>query len=227
MKSLLLVSVVSLSIVLGGYLGIRLNGRYDRFMTTLLGFAAGVMFHVSAFDMFKEALEINNNSYLYLIIGFIGIYLVMHILPHNHHKMANVSIISMILLSIHNIPEGMGLYLVANNSFETGILMGLAIMIHNIPMGMVMATMYYDETGNTSKALLLCFISSLLEFSGILFSYIFMDADFSIIFAITAGAMIYVSLFDLLKEALESKEYLKVAFCFVLGIIFIALLGHS
>ena len=53
-----------------------------------------------------------------------------------------------------------------------------------------------------------------------------MNADFSIIFALTSGAMVYVALFDLLKEALEDREYLKVMICFVAGIVFIALLGH-
>lgn len=226
MKNLILVFIVSLSITLGGYLGIRLNGRYEKFMTTILGFAAGVMFHVSAFDMLKEAYEVNSYALIYALIGFGGIYFIMHMLPHNHHKMANVSIVSMILLSIHNIPEGMGLYLVSRSSFNTGLLMGLAIIIHNIPMGMVMATMYHDETKDMQRSLVLCLISSLLEFSGVLFSYAFMNADFSIIFALTSGAMVYVALFDLLKEALEDREYLKVMICFVAGIVFIALLGH-
>ena len=226
MKSIILVFIVSLSITLGGYLGIRLNGRYEKFMTVILGFAAGVMFHVSAFDMLKEALEVNSYAFIYALIGFGGIYLIMHMLPQNHHRMANVSIVSMILLSIHNIPEGMGLYLVLRSSFNTGLLMGLAIIIHNIPMGMVMATMYHNETGNIRKSLILCLISSLLEFSGVLFSYAFMNTDFSVVFALTSGAMVYVSLFDLLKEALEDHEYLKVMICFVSGVVFIALLGH-
>lgn len=44
MKSILL--IVNLSISLGGYLGIRLNGKYEKFTTIILRFATKAMIYV-------------------------------------------------------------------------------------------------------------------------------------------------------------------------------------
>ena len=124
----------------------------------------------------------------------------------------------MIAIILHNIPEGILTFIATNLNVKFGLSLTLAIAMHNIPEGIAISVPIYYSTGNKFKTFLYVLVSSLSEPFGALLSFLFFkqlnnQLFLGIVFSLVCGIMIYISLFELLKE---SKKYLF----FTLGIIF-------
>ena len=69
---------------------------------------------------------------------------------------------------LHNIPEGLGVYLSALANFRLGIQLSMGILLHNIPEGMAVAIPIWvylinfeAATGSAKKALFMTFLNGL------------------------------------------------------------------
>jgi zinc transporter, ZIP family len=127
-------------------------------------------------------------------------------------KLMRMGVFSAIAIGIHNFPEGLATFMAALTDLSLGIPIAIAIAIHNIPEGIAVSVPIYYATGSKKKAFLYSFSSGLAEPVGALLGYLILmpfmtDILFGIVFAGTAGIMIFISLDELLPAAREYGEH--------------------
>ena len=219
-----------------GYFFIYINNKNNRLLISSLGFASGVMFFISIFDLIPESIRYFNKNYFlffslilcffFISIGIMFSSFIDNRLPDNKSNLYKTGIISMIALIIHNVPEGIVTYLTSNHNLKLGITLAIAIALHNIPEGISISVPIYYSTKSKKKAFVYAFISGMSEFIGAIISFLlFRNFDtsffFGCLFALTSGIMLYISLIELLPTSLEYKNKLFTYFFFIIGIVFI------
>lgn len=123
-------------------------------------------------------------------------------------KLMRMGMFTALAIAIHNFPEGLATFTAALSDPKLGVPIATAIAIHNIPEGVSVAVPILYATQNRGKAFLISFLSGLTEPLGAFVGYLllqrfFSPALFGIIFASTAGIMVYISLDELLPSARE------------------------
>lgn len=229
-----LITIIAGFSTLIGFIIILFNFKDSKKIINIsLSFSSGVMFCISVFDLFIESIKlfnIENNIFisiiLFFISFFIGIiitYLINKFLPENNN-LYKIGLISMIGIMLHNIPEGIITFLMSSANKKIGISIAFAIAMHNIPEGISIAVPIYHSTKNKKKTFLYVLISALSEPLGALIAYLFMQNMMTYLFmgillSIVCGIMIYISLFELLKEARMYNKNLSYI-VFLIGIVF-------
>lgn len=231
----LLTTLAGLSTMLGTLIIFLKKTKKEKIIIGSLSFAAGVMITVSLTDLIPEAYELLIKNYeriftILLILIFINIGLLISMeldkyLPNNNKDgLYRVGIISMLVIIMHNIPEGMATFMASNTDLSLGITLTLAIALHNIPEGISISVPIYYSTKNKTKALLYTFISGLSELFGAIITYLFLkpymnDLVLGCLFAIIAGIMIQISFYELIPTSLKyNNKKLSLIFIFI-GII--------
>ena len=131
-----------------------------------------------------------------------------NLMPCNRNKLMRIGFMSALAIAIHNLPEGMATFIAALQKPSLGITIALAIAIHNIPEGIAVAIPVYCATGSRRKAFRWSFLSGLAEPLGAVIGYLILmpflnELTMGIMFAVTAGIMIFISLDELLPTAQE------------------------
>ena len=199
-----------------------------------LSFAGGVMFSISTFDLLFESLKIFSNIFgiingllLFLVLFFIGIFIIKII--NNSLKTDNelekVGVLSLVAIIIHNVPEGILTFMMASVNYKLGLSLAIAIALHNIPEGISISVPIYYSINSKVKAFFYTFVAALSEPFGALISFIFFKEINSkliigILFSLVCGIMIYLSLFDLVKEAKKYNDNKLLNLFFIIGMIF-------
>ncbi|RKP20887.1 Zinc/iron permease, partial [Rozella allomycis CSF55] len=131
-----------------------------------------------------------------------------------------------IALALHNIPEGMAAFVSSLADIKLGFLVTLAIVFHNIPEGLSVALPVYYATGSRWKAFLYSgILAGMAEPLGGLIAFYFLGNHMpplfeGIIYAITAGMMVFVSIQGLLPTARKlDKEDKYVSKAVLIGMI--------
>lgn len=233
---LLLSVLAGLSTVIGAFIVFFSKSENKKLITFSLAFSAGVMITISFTDLFPTA-EATLSKYhgkptgvffslLFLIIGAIIAMLIAHFIPEQdkhiatkkspNSKLYRVGFVSMIALMLHNFPEGIATFVSAYESTSLGIYIAIAISLHNIPEGIAIAMPIYYSTGSKLKAFKYTFLSGIAEPFGAFLAFLFLkpfinDIVLSIIFAIVAGIMLYISFAELIPASRKygyNKTYL-------------------
>ena len=223
----LLSFLAGLSTILGSFLIIF--KKKDKIIQASLSFASGVMICVSLKDLLPESIKLMTFSFsnliIYIALGLLIPYILNIFLDKKNEKtIYKLGIFNMIAIIIHNIPEGITTFLSAETNISLGIAISTAIALHNIPEGISVAVPIYYATGSKKIALKATLISGMSEPLGAALAKLFLspyinNTILSIIFAITAGIMIYVSIFKLMPEALNYKHKQGAVTSFIIGII--------
>ena len=187
-----------------------------RLISISLFFSALIMIYISIFDLIPESFKYINKIYEFIpSIMIMSIYIISGCLLVDFintkskidNQLYKVGIISMIALILHNIPEGIITFLSSYKDINLGLVLSLSIALHNIPEGIAISIPIYYSTNNRKKAFYHTLIAALSEPLGGLFAFLFLknihDYSFAIILSFTAGIMIYLSLFDMIKESIK------------------------
>ena len=215
----------------------------DRLIAAACAFASGVMISVSVFDLIPEAINYFRGMYkgiIIILITFIfiilGMYtsLVMDKLVNkvsDGNNLFKVGILSMIVIILHNIPEGIVTYIVSNKNIMLGVSICIAIALHNIPEGISIAIPLYYSTGSKLRAFLYTLVSSLSELLGAIITYLFLgryinEFELGILFSFIAGIMIQISYSRLLPTSKNydnkfSRLFFMIGFIFMLFSLFL------
>lgn len=230
MNPLLLTLLVGL-FILGG----TLLGFYSKNNKTIvnlsIGIAFGVIVALMGMELIPEAYEkLNvNASWRAIVIlittALIGI-LVMNILdnfvPHHEHEshhdhkhkddtchnehLSHIGILATIALVIHNIIEGMTLYVTAASSMSSGYLLCVGIGLHNIPLGLLIAGTLRTKKQTVITSLFL----SLSTFVGGIIIYfissVITDFMVGMFIAVTLGMLIYIAFIELLGQIIHTEN---------------------
>ena len=144
-----------------------------------------------------------------------------HAQENERAKFGRAGILFALAIGIHNFPEGLATFAAGLSGTELGIPIAIAIALHNIPEGIAVAVPILYATGSRKKALLYSLLSGLAEPAGALIGFLFLlplltPALLSVLFAIVAGVMIYISFDELLPMA-ETYGKHHIALAGVLG----------
>ena len=218
---IIITSIAGLSTILGNIL-LFIDDKYkDRVISFSMGLAFIVMFLISIFDLIPEGIRLVSDSFniyelfiyslLLLLIGYVFVVFIDNRIDSDS-KLFKIGILSMISLLIHNIPEGIICAISSVNDINLGFKMSFMIMLHNIPEGIVISLPIYYVTKSRGKALLYTVISSLGEIVGAIITVLFLyryinDYIMYIVFIITAGIMITLSVSKILKEGISLKLF--------------------
>lgn len=245
---LILSLIAGLSTVIGAFILFFSKTENKKLLTFALSYSAGVMITVSFTDLFISAEETlskyNGNlkgiiySLLFLLIGALIALLIDKFIPSEpkgYHsdspkKLYRVGFVSMIGLMIHNFPEGIATFVSGYENTSLGISIALAIAIHNIPEGISIAMPIYYSTKSKFKAFKYTLYSGLAEPLGAFIAFLFLrpyinEIILSIVFALVAGIMLYISFGELIPAAREYKYDKTYLFSIFLGI-FTIILSH-
>ena len=132
----------------------------------------------------------------------------------------------MIVLILHNLPEGIATFLSSYHSIDLGLRLSIAIMLHNIPEGISIAVPIYYATGSRKKAIKSTLISGLSEPLGAILAYVFLkrfvsELMISIVLIVVAGLMITLSIQEMLPRALKYKENKWIYLGLIIGTILV------
>lgn len=236
----ILSSIAGISTLIG-FLFIFIKNNKESSISKALGFASGVMLTISITDLIPNSfiLLFNDNviySIFILLLSFlIGIFLSSIIDTKvekkslNSSKLYKLGLINMLVIMMHNIPEGIATYITTTKNIKLGLIITIAIALHNIPEGISISIPIYYSTKSKLKAFLYTFISGMSEPLGALISYLFLskfinDTVLGIIYSIIAGMMINISINELYKESIKYNKKNTIIY-FVIGSI-LMILNH-
>ncbi len=226
----LLTLIAGLATGIGGLIALFTKTTNKRFLSTALGFSAGVMLYISFVEMFPNAQDYLNNSFgealgiwISCLSFFMGMVLIMAIdnfIPSPESDLTasktgqhdavlqRMGILMALAIAIHNFPEGLATFTSTLDDVSLGLAIAVAISIHNIPEGIVTSVPIYYATGNKKKALIISILSGLTEPLGAIVGYLILrpflsDSVYGIIFGIISGIMVYISIEELIPMARE------------------------
>lgn len=231
--------LAGISTVIGAFIIFFDKNRNSKIVTISLSFAAGVMICVSLTDLLPNSFNMilnSNNSFpkliltlIFLVLGIIISMLIDKYLPSEYENKDNkglykIGIISMVAIIFHNIPEGIATFITSTNNLTLGITLTLAIALHNIPEGISIAVPIYHSTGNKLKAIMYALLSGMSEVIGSVLAYFFLspfinDHIMAALYAIIAGIMIHISVYELIPGAYKDSTLKKVLKYFIIGFI--------
>ncbi|CAI0450050.1 unnamed protein product [Linum tenue] len=187
--------VGGLSTSLGALLVILSGAPSLKMLGLLQGFAAGLMLSISFFDLVHNA--INSIGFLkgnlWFFAGIIFFAIVVTFIPEpqiapasegkrkkengdeggkdmlkKHRRQVFYSgIVTAIGISLHNLPEGMAVFLGSLKGLRVGLNLAFAIALHNIPEGVAVALPVYFATQSKWEAFKLATLSGFAEPLGV------------------------------------------------------------
>ncbi|NLL16543.1 MAG: ZIP family metal transporter [Clostridiales bacterium] len=201
---------------------------------SLLGFASGVMIAASVWSLLIPAIEMTEEqggiNWLPCSIGFmlgVGFLLLLDTLiphlhvntdePEGHKSKLGKSLMLVLAVTLHNIPEGMAVGVVfagfaagnASISAAGAFALAIGIAIQNFPEGAIISMPLLGTGISKRKAFSYGVLSGVVEPLGALITIIltsFITPILPYILAFAAGAMIYVVVEELIPEA-QSEEH--------------------
>lgn len=218
--SLLLSFISGISTFIGSLVIFFKFKRVEELIVFCLSFSIGIMICVSLFELIP--ISFFNIVYDYGIIKGILIFIISFILGifilylidnklKNCIGLERIGVLNFISLIMHNIPEGIIVYMSSSLNINLGIKMCLSIMLHNIPEGMCIALpLFYSKSGR-GRALLLTLISGFAELFGAIICHILLrnlinNTIISIIQIFVAGFMINLSINKIFKEIIQYNK---------------------
>lgn len=224
--------LAGISTVLGGLVIIFKKEYNSQNLSVFLGFSAGIMIGISLFDLlYNSYIYLSNKTnniiliFIFVILGILIAILIDKLVPKGSNEIGRVGVISLIGIIIHNIPEGIATFITASYDIKLGISFALAIAIHNIPEGIAISIPLFSKTKNIKSTLLFTSIAGFSELLGAIISCIFLSnyintTTMGILFAIIAGIMLQISIFELLPLSLLNDKK-KGIYALITGILFI------
>ena len=242
-----------LATMIGWLVVIRGNRANPRLLAFGLAFAAGAMVYVSLAEIFvKSQISFadwfgadGQKSYgLATLMLFAGMGIVIALdrfvpNPHGHldhsdnhnatdPQVAKAGLLAAAAITAHNLPEGLATFFSVLESPTMGGSLAIAIAIHNIPEGVTIALPIFYATGSKAQAFVWTLVSALAEPVGAFLGFVVLGGDpnamvYGIVFGLIAGAMVFLSLDELLPTAKRYAKGHETVYGMVVGMALLAL----
>ncbi|OPJ63414.1 ZIP family metal transporter [Clostridium oryzae] len=234
-KTFILSGISLLGTMLGAALGVVIRNPSKKMMSSILGFAAGLMMAVVAFELIPESQDKLGTYFtaLFILAGMaIIIFLDSFVLSEDRYDVhSKVALLTAIGLMLHNFPEGIVMGCGMAASGKLGIEMSIVIGLHDIPEGMAVAAPLMMSRYKSKKILSYAFVTALPTTLGAFIGNLLGTVSQSMLgisLALASGIMLYVSCGQLIPESWRVGEVtapcMGICIGVLIGIIMISLL---
>ncbi|MCL5783844.1 MAG: ZIP family metal transporter [Patescibacteria group bacterium] len=227
-------SFTFISTLLGGLVGLRYKDK----LHLILGFTAGVLLSVVAFDIFPEIIRLVNQlkmEAIFPMIALVGGFLIFHVFEklllihhaqedqYGAHKHPTVGVLSALALSMHSFLDGVGIGLGFQVSSVIGILVAVAVIAHDFSDGLNTVTLALVHKNPPKKAFYLLIVDALAPVLGAFSTRFFTLSENALVLYLGffAGFLLYIGASDILPEAHSQHSSLGTIMMTILGIVFI------
>ena len=216
-----------------------------RIHNILLGFASGVMVAASVWSLLipamNESSEMGKMAWVPAVVGFFVGVIFMLLLdtftPHLHpdsdkpegpqSKLGRSSML-VLAVTLHNIPEGMAVGVVAAGvvtgeigmSFAGALALAIGLAIQNVPEGAIISLPLRSAGNSRKRAFAYGTLSGIVEPIAAILTIVFIEhliGIFPYMLAFAAGAMIYVVVEELIPESHDGRHSNAPTIAFAIG----------
>lgn len=232
------------STLLGGLTALRNSDRLHK----ILGYTAGVILGLIAFDLLPEIFHIVEEQQIdpvmpmiALVVGFLLIHIIeksvaihsAHDSDYADHTHPRIGQASAIALIAHTFMDGVGIALGFQVSEGMGIAVALAVLAHDFTDGLNTVALMLTHRNNRRRSIIMLVLAAIAPILGALTaSLIQFDESVLVLYlGFIAGFFLYIGVSDILPQA-HSKNSSKVTIALtVLGVLMMfvitRLIGHS
>jgi len=228
--------ILFVSTLLGGWFAVRHLGRLNH----ILGFTAGIILGVLAFDILPEMFEIVHEfgldpmwPMLALVAGFLLFHIAEKLLLIHHsqetqygkHRHPQVGIWSSLALGGHGFLDGVGIGIAFQVNPAVGIAVSVALVAHKFADGLNAAGLMLLHKNDVRRTMKLVLVNALMPVLGALSTLFFAIPEeyLPIYLAFFAGFMLYIGASDILPQAHDEKSDRTTIVLTVLGVAFMFL----
>ena len=198
-------------------------------LNTMLSLSAGIMISASFFSLLNPAIELCPSWYI-ISISFISGGILLSICDKLLSKITSDTSNLMLFISItlHNIPEGLVLGVAyGSGNIAAAISLTLGIGIQNFPEGAAISLPLRGNNSSRLKAFIFGSLSAIVEpIFAVIGALLVLKIQtiLPIIMTLTAGAMIFVTVLELIPNALNDKRKDLMALSVMIGFIIMMIL---
>jgi zinc transporter ZupT len=213
------VILTAIATFIGGLVALRLQHR----LHLLLGFTAGVILSVVAFDLLPEISALASTlgvdpqkAFIPLVLGFllfhiIEKYIQIHIACEDNygsHRHPSIGVGSALALIGHSFLDGVGIGLAFQISPITGAAVAIAVLAHDFADGINTVSLMLSHKNTKLKALGFLTLDALAPVAGALSTLFFtLQEKYALIYlGLFAGFLLYISTSDILPEAHSKRS---------------------
>lgn len=238
----MLTFVAGISTAVGSLVFLFLKRLEPSRLVFLLGVSAGAMLYISFVELLGTAIDDIGffKANMWFIVGMALMFLIDVLVPHQYiheeekgaaimeRKLYRTGVLVALGIAIHNLPEGLAVFISAVSDIKVGVALAAAIAMHNIPEGIAVAVPIYYATKSRSKAFTYSVLSGLAEPIGALLGIYLLQSYLSkdligMLFAFVAGIMVFISLDELLPQVFGNKHHHRAIQGVMLGMLLVML----
>lgn len=234
MIQILLALAAFLSTLLGGFTAIKQQGRLQK----LLGYTAGVLLGVVAFDLLPEifeSLQLHHIDPIVPMVALVAGFLFFHVIEksilihhsqegeyQNHHH-PHVGLASAIALAGHSFLDGVGIGLGFQVNAGVGVAVAIAVIAHDFTDGLNTVNLMLLHKNKRSQALKMLLVDALAPVLGVLSTlfYHMPDTGLVLYLGFFAGFLLYIGASEILPEAHSKRSSFSTIGMTILGATFI------
>jgi zinc transporter ZupT len=222
------------STLLGGLTGLRNKDRLHRF----LGYTAGVLLGVVAFDLLPEIFKILNTQHrnatgamVALVCGFLLFHIIEKSILIHHtqeeeyevHHHPHVGVASALALSGHSFLDGVGIGLGFQAGNTVGIAVAIAVIAHDFTDGLNTVNLLLLNKHKNRRAFQYLLLDAIAPVLGALSTLLFhiSDAGLVLYLGFFAGFLLYIGASEILPEAHSKHSSYSTIGLTILGAAFI------
>ena len=224
--------MLGIFIILGSFI-VFYSENNEKFVEFSIALATSVIFMLIVIDLVPELLEIVPFVGVFKVFsivsgiafGFVLLLVLDKFIPDHHddvttheddHKnLEHIGLISSIALVIHNVVEGMAIYMLSTSDMRAAFIASVGVGLHNIPLGIVITSAFYQQNADKRKTFRMIAIVSLSTFVGGLLLFLFPLYNYMVIMetislSVTIGMLLFILLMELIPK-LRKTEHKKIS----------------
>lgn len=233
MTPILLACATFVSTLSGGLTGLKNKDRLHRF----LGYTAGVLLGVVAFDLLPEIfknLSAEHRSPTGAMVALVSGFLLFHIIEksilihhtneaeYEVHRHPHVGVASALALSGHSFLDGVGIGLGFQAGSAVGVAVAIAVIAHDFTDGLNTVNLMLLNKNRSRQALLFLLLDATTPILGVLSTLLFTVSDngLTLYLGFFAGFLLYIGASEILPEAHSGHSSYQTIGLTILGAVF-------
>jgi ZIP family zinc transporter/zinc and cadmium transporter len=216
--------------MIGSLIVLKFHRWSERNSFLIINFVAGIMLALAFIHLIPEGFEFNQKIMLWVLCGFLFMFLLQfivlipcHVYNNSKCTSGNITLSIFFALLLHSFIDGLIIAIGFEAGFNLGIITTVCIMAHKLPDGITIAGILLHKGASKIKIFVLSLLISLFTPVGaisgiILFKNISLSSIGSML-GITAGSFIFIAASDLIPETYKSNKKAITSIMLFIGVI--------